>query len=316
LCGDGWAKALPRQSAAAAAAAAGPCQRRFASTVFNVKPRPGEPGPDQTLFVVGLNKGKFFGQDSAEEALKLLERIAEQKGPTYQLLLGIHERELREIEDSHKVKNDRLTPSRELEGERNCEMIPIVQASMVDKCPRRALGRILRETQSHVSWLLWKHPREAVQLYWAFWKRKEYKDAEARKFWKQHFPISSHAFFDEISELVAIRSVELLAASHVQGKEGTFVLVVNNMFYEPLTERLRLMLDEDVNSKLESTDFLRNIRDRATELCLQIPDLTPVLVFMYIGVPFLIAQFFYLGAEYYVKKAGVVDEVFPVEHRD
>merc|ERR1740123_2101757 len=84
-----------------------PVHRNFATTVFNVKPRPGEVGAEQTLFVVGLNEGKFFGQDGAEEALKLLERIAEHgpQGSEYNLLLGLSDRDLAQLEADHKVKN-------------------------------------------------------------------------------------------------------------------------------------------------------------------------------------------------------------------
>jgi len=270
------------------------------------------------LFVVGLNEGKFFGQDSAEEGLKLLERIAEH-GPTYQLLFSLSERELNQIEAENKVANNRLTPSRDLEGDRNSEFIPIVQAGMVDKRPRRHLGRILRTTQSHVAWLLWKHPREAVKLYWAYRRRKDYKDAACQRFWSEHFPISASAYFDERAELVAIRAVEQLAVVHAQGRSGaepaTSVLVVGNDIFRLVCTHLSPMLDEEAHVKLGDAAFSRNLRDRASELCLDVPDLTPLLVFVYLGLPLLAIQFTYLGLVRATRSIPVRDTIFEPDTR-
>jgi len=290
-------------------------QRRSASTVFNVKARAGETSGEQTLFIVGLNEGKFFGQDSCEEALKLLERIHDHHGSSYQLLFGLRDRELIEIENDHKVKNQRLTPSRDLERARNSEFIPVAQAGMVDKCPRRALGRDLKITQSHVSWQLWKHPRECVKLYWAFWQRKRHKNAACRSFWSQHFPISAYPYFDECAELIAIRAVEQLVGSQRQGKTGTFVLVVRNELYELIVDRIGLILD-GAPEKLHTSDFSRHMRDRATDLCAEIPDLQPLLVFVYGAIPLLVLQYVALGVEQMVEDYGVLEQVLPTERRE
>ncbi|OLP93183.1 Retrovirus-related Pol polyprotein from type-2 retrotransposable element R2DM [Symbiodinium microadriaticum] len=62
--------------------------------------------PEQTLFVAGLNEGKFFGQDGAEEALKMVERIADHS-PKYTLLFGIPERRYENLEQDHRTKDGR-----------------------------------------------------------------------------------------------------------------------------------------------------------------------------------------------------------------
>lgn len=267
------------------------------------------------MFVVGINEGKFFGQDSAEEALKLLERIAEH-GPNYNLLFSLTERELSELEEDHKVKNQRLTPSRDLEGRRCCEFVPIIQAGMVDKSSRRALGRLLRTTQGHVAWRLWRTPRETVQLYWAYWRRKEHKNEAMRKFWMKHLPTAANTYFEEGAELMAIRAVELLAASQNQGKGGTWVLVVNNEFFEPTARRIGLFLDESAAEKLGSSDFAKDLRDRATELCTDVPDLTPLLLFLYLGVPIILLQSCYFGFERVWNASNIMDQVVLTEERD
>lgn len=289
-------------------------RRAFSTAVFTVKPRPGETGSAQTLFVVGLNEGKFFGQDGAEEGLKLLERIA-QHGPQYQLLFGLSERELNELEADHKVTNQRLTPSRELEGKRHGEVVPIMQAGMVDKRPRRALGRLLRTTQSHVTWMLWRHPKEAVQLYWAVWKRKEYKDAAARSFWSQHVPMAAQAYFGESGILIAIRATELLVASYNKGKEGTWVLVVSNQLFEPITAQLRLLLDDSAPERFTTIEFTKVLRQQATDLCLDVPDLTPVLVFVYLGLPILTLQFVLLALHTAFTRSGIPEQILPEPER-
>jgi len=305
LLSSGPAVALPE----------GQARRSFATTVFNVKPPPGRPEGEQTLFIVGINEGKFFGQDSAEEALKLLERIAEH-GSTYNLLFSLTERQLSELEEDHKVKNQRLTPSRELEGKRCCEFVPIMQAGMVDKCSRRALGRLLRTTQGHVAWRLWRTPREAIQLYWAYWRRKEYKNEAMRKFWMRVAPAAAYTYFEEGSELMAIRAVELLAAAHGQGKGSTWVFVVNNEFFEPVARRIGLFLDESAPQKLGSSDFSKELRDRASELCTDVPDLTPLLLFVYLGLPIIVLQSCFFGLERAWHASGLQDQLVVPENRE
>jgi len=258
--------------------------------------------------VVGLNEGKFFGQDSAEEGLKLLEHVAN-NSPEYTLLFGLSERDMGILEEDYKVVKGRLTPSREIEGKRFCEHVPIMQAGMVDKRPRRGIGRSIKTTQNHVAWQLWKKPLEAVKIYWAYWRRKHYKDAASRKFWAQHFPASSYCYFEEQAHLIAIRATEHIAASRKQGPSSSTVLAVNNEIYDLVVDRLGELIDKDAPDKLGSQDFSRNLRDNATELCADVPDLTPLLIFVYLVAPLLSAQFVYMGIAYYVKKAKILDDV-------
>jgi len=276
---------------------AGTGRRGFSTAAFTV-PAQGD-APEQALFVVGLNEGKFFGQDGAEEGLKLLERIADHD-PKYHLLFGLTDTELREMEEEFKVEKRKLTPSRELEKERNCEFIPLMQAGMVDNRPRLAIGRALRTTQAHVAWRLWKQPREAVKLYWAFWRRKKYKDAERCSFWSKHFPLSARAYFEDRADLVAIRAVEHLVARRLQGQQGTALVIVNNELFSAVVNRLGLFLDKDAANKLGSPELSRQLRDHAGELCADVPDLTSLLVFVYIGIPLLLLQQGYLALEYFV----------------
>jgi len=262
-------------------------RRGFATASFTV-PASGT-APAQALFVVGLNERKFFGQDGAEEGLKLLERVAEHD-PNYQILLGLEEIALELIEKKNKVKHKKLTPSRELEAFSNCEMIPIVQAGMVDDRPRRALGRTRKTSVNHVAWMLMKHPREAVQIYWAFWRRKQYKDAARYKFWSEHLPNASHVYFNERAELVAIRAVEHMTIERVQGRRSVAVLAVSNEIFTPVVKYLNEMLEKDGASKIGDPEFSRQMRDRASELCLDVPDLTPVLILIYLGIPLLLLR--------------------------
>lgn len=286
-----------------------PC-RGFATTAFTV-PAKG-PSEEQTLFVVGLNSGKFFGQDSAEEGLKLLERVAEHNAK-YNVLVDLTTRELSDIETENAVKKGRLTPSRELEGFRNCEFIPILQASMVDGRPRAALGRSLQVDQAAVTTVLWKTPREALNLYWAFWQRKNKKDAARRKFCQQHFPKAASAYFEERAETVAIRATEQMALTYQKGWKGTSVLVVSNELYEPVVQHLRLLLDAKSSERFGSDDFVNHLRERATVLLQEKRDATALLVVAYLGMPFLLAQFVYLSIEYQINRSGIVDQLLPPE---
>eukprot|EP00929_Paragymnodinium_shiwhaense_P103063 TRINITY_DN66348_c0_g1_i1.p1 TRINITY_DN66348_c0_g1~~TRINITY_DN66348_c0_g1_i1.p1 ORF type:complete len:393 (+),score=80.19 TRINITY_DN66348_c0_g1_i1:56-1180(+) len=272
----------------------GPARRSFATSAITL-PADGEK-PEKVVFVVGLNTGKFFGQDSAEEALKLLERVADHD-MEYQLLFGLTDRDLRQIEEDHDVGHSRkLTPSRDLEKNRNCEMIPVVQAGMVDKRPRRALDRDLKTTQSHVAWRLWRTPAEAFKLYWFMWRRHKLKDAERYRVLSSNFPISSKMYFDERAELMAIRTVEQLATDRSQGNAGTTVLVVNNELHYVLTEQLERLLKEP--QKIGTMDYSEELRNRASDLAIEVPDLTSLIIFIYLGLPLLAFQQGYLFVEY------------------
>lgn len=273
--------------------------------------------PEQTLFVVGLNEGKFFGQDGAEEGLKLLERVADHH-KEYEVLFGLNEKELARLEDDYRVRNNRLTPSRDLEGVTFGEVVPVMQASIVDKAKRRAMGRPLKTTTSHVAWMLWKHPREALRLYWAYWKRNEVKDAARRKRFEPYFPNASYAYFDERAQVIAINSLERLLAVRANGRQGTFVLVLGNDIFEIVAQNLRDMLGEDGLRKLltPNSPFLKELRERATHLRADVPDLTPVLIFVYACIPILIGQFLYLGTRHYIHETGAWERFWDGERRD
>jgi len=279
--------------------------RGFATTAFTVPAQ--NSTPEQTLFVAGLNEGKFFGQDGAEEALKMVERIADHS-PKYTLLFGIPERRYENLEQDHRTKDGRLTPSRQLEGIRHCEMIPIMQAGMVDKCPRKPIGRSVYTDQVHVAWMLWTHPREALKVYWAFWRRKNYKDRESCKFWMTHFPASAPMFFEERAHIIAIRAIEHIMELRKQDLSHATVLVVNNDIYDLVVSQLTEYMGKDAAEKFNSQDFLRQLRDNADHLCQDVIDLTPLLVFVYGILPLCVAQFLFLGGKYYLKKSGLLDD--------
>lgn len=268
------------------------------------------------IFVVGINEGKFFGQDGVEEGLKLIERVAEHD-PNYQLLFSISERDLKDIEEQYPVKDKRLTPCRELESERNCEFISFVQAGVLDQRPRRALGRSLRTTQHHVAFQLWGNSREAIKV-WRYgylrYVRERYKDAERYKFWISRFPAAGSAFFNDRAEVIAIRLLEHTLAEHSRGQHGTQIVIVSNDLYGLVVNHLRALLGDDAKAKYGDTDFSKTLRERATYLCRELPDLTPFLVFVYAGLPMVVLHFFYLAGEYYFNQYRA--RVSQVETRD
>lgn len=262
--------------------------------------------PEQTLFVVGLNRGKFFGQDGAEEGLKLLERVADHH-PEYNLLFGINAKELDSLEENYKVKGGRLTPSRDLALVENGEVVPIMQAGVVDKRPREALGRALKTTQGHVAWRLWRNPREAIRLYRAFWKRKGHEDAARFRFWSEHLPMASHVYFGETSELIAIRAIEHLMAERHKGRGGATVLTVRNEVFSSVAERCGHYLTEEMVEASASPNFSKELQQNASALTKDVPDMTPLLVLIYCGFPLLVLHQVCLFCEYlYVR--GVVEQ--------
>lgn len=282
--------------------------RGFSTAVFTVKPS--EKNKDQTLFIVGLNKTKFLGQHGSEEGLKLLERVADHD-PAYKLLLSISEKDLKEMEEDHRVEGRRLTAHRELEKAMNAEFVPLVQATMVDRRPRRAFGRSLRTDQNHTALAL-AETGEAVKMYWAFWKRKEYKDLAAYKFWSKHFPRSAEVYYGERAELIAIRTIEHLSMERERERGGTSVLAVHNDIFQLVTEKLRPMLELEPSERYDSREFAKKLRDRATKICRDVPDLTSALVFIYLGLPMLLFQQFYLACTYYFG-AKVTSSVMKIE---
>ncbi|CAK8985261.1 unnamed protein product [Durusdinium trenchii] len=251
-----------------------------------------------------------FRQDSAEEALKLLERVA-QNNPEYTLLFGVSQERLAEMERENKVKQGRLTPSRDLEGRKHCEMIPVMQAGMVDKRPRTPVGRHVYTDQVHVAWMLWKTPQEARKMYWLFWKRHAYKDAEARRFWSKHLPASAYCYFEERAHVIAIRTTEHIMALRKQEKGNSTVLVVNNDIYDLVLKYLNDFLDKGAPEKLHSQEFARQLRETQEQLLQDaVIDLTPVLAFVYVILPLLIFQFFFNAGQHYLKQSGTLERLW------
>lgn len=279
------------------------CPRRaFATTAFNIRAS-GPSAPEQTLFIVGLNKGKFFGQDGAEEGLKLLERVAEHN-PDYHLLFGLNEKAFSELEEAHKVQSGRLTPSRDLVLVEHGEVVPIMQAGVVDKRPRRAIGRAVRTSQSWVALWLWRNPREAVKLYWLYWRRKDYKDAAAFKFWSEQMPVCSKRYFGDLAEIITVRTVEHLIAERRNGRRGTTVLTVSNEVFALVAERCGHYLGQDPAEKLADPDFSEDLKAKAAEACRDIPDVSPFLVLIYLGFPLLVVHQVFLICEYFYTSGG------------
>jgi len=241
------------------------------------------------------NERKFFGPDGAEEGLKLLERIAEHS-TDYQLLFGLSEKQLGTLAEDHVVKNNRLTPSRQLETVENGEFVPIMQAGMVDKRPRLATDRDWRTTQSFIASQLWTHPREAFQIYWTFSKRNDVKDAARYSFCTTYFPHTSREYFQERAELMAIRTVESVLAGRKEGRGcRTTVLTVSNDVFNLVAGRLKELLDEKALHQLSTEESMIERRDRAEKLCRKVIDVTPLLMFVYVGAPLLLLQQVYLA---------------------
>lgn len=270
--------------------------RCFATTAFTVR-QAGPSASEQTLFIVGLNKGKFFGQDGAEEGLKLLERIADHH-PEYHLLFGLNEKELSNLEDQYQVQGGRLTPSRDLALVESGEVVPIMQAGMVDKRPREALGRSLKTTQGHVAWRLWRTPSEALRLYRLFWRRKNYTDAAKFRFWTENLPRAAHVYFVESAELIAVRTVEHLIVEQQKGRTGSTVLTVSGELFAPVVDRCRHYLGEDAVEKLDSPALSKQLKETAAAACQDVPDMTPFLVLIYLGFPMLALHQALLFCEY------------------
>merc|ERR1711920_698103 len=150
---------------------------------------------------------------------------------------------------------------------------------MVDRRPRRALGRGLKITQGHVAWQLWRHPME-------------------------------------VSQLVAVRATSAMVGAFGQEKENTWVLVVSNQFFEPTVERLTQILDASASVKFSSEDFARHLREQATELCVDAPDFTPLLIFVYLGLPVAVLHFSLLAIQRILQELKLTEMVLPPEHRD
>jgi len=278
----------------------------FATTAFTLKAS-GPAAPEQTLFVVGLNGGKFFGQDGSEECLKLLERVADHQ-PDYHLLFGLNAKEFSRLEEDYQVKGGRLTPSRELTTVEDGEVVPILQAGKVDKRPCSALGRSVKTTQGHVAWRLWRNPREVMRLYWVFWRRKNYKDAARFKFWSQNVPLTSHVYFGESSELIAIRTVEHLISQRREGKGGSTILTVRNDVFASVAERCGHYLgDEETVAQLADPAFSEVLKDHAAALVKDVPDMTPLLVLIYLGFPLLFLHQVALFCEYLLSRDSAPD---------
>mmetsp|Transcript_58374 Transcript_58374/g.107757 ORF Transcript_58374/g.107757 Transcript_58374/m.107757 type:complete len:319 (+) Transcript_58374:115-1071(+) len=266
-----------------------PAHRAFATAVFNL-PQTKSSAREQVLFLLGLNEKKFFGKDSSEEGLKLLERIAEHDSK-YHLLLGVPPLTLEHVTKNHLVKDRRLTSSRKLEAEVYGEMIPLLQASMLDSRPRFALDRPKRITAERLALELSKLPREGARVYWAWFKRNTHKDAMMYEFWSKHFPVCSEAYFNQRAEHIALSALEHIVETRAKGHSGSALLVVNNDIYALVTEVLQRELAAD--AKLDSSDCKTRRQKKLKELSEERFEgregqLVFHVLFIYVGIPGLV----------------------------
>jgi len=258
----------------------------FATATFSC---PGK--REQTLFVVGLDSQKFFGQHGSEEGLKLLERVVT-RDEAYDVLVGLSERDMTVIKRDFEVKDNKLTPTRELEKENHAEFIPIIQAAMMDKRSIIPISRLIEITQANIGGYLWSRPRECLNLYPALWRRRKVKhDAiKIRELWTQFTPAAAYAYYGEVPEIVSARAATHLSnrANDARGKLGVSVLVVDRGIFDPIVERLKLILDGKSAQDIASAEFARPLRERAEVLCREPGiDLCPLIAFIYAGLPFL-----------------------------
>eukprot|EP00403_Amphidinium_massartii_P043959 CAMPEP_0178438624 /NCGR_PEP_ID=MMETSP0689_2-20121128/35695_1 /TAXON_ID=160604 /ORGANISM="Amphidinium massartii, Strain CS-259" /LENGTH=314 /DNA_ID=CAMNT_0020061045 /DNA_START=35 /DNA_END=975 /DNA_ORIENTATION=+ len=264
-------------------------QRRFATTVFNIPPsKPSS--QEQVLFLLGLNEKKFFGRDSSEEGLKLLERIAEHDAQ-YTLLLGISPALLKHVEANHAVKDRRLTSSRKLEKEEGGELIPLIQASSIDSRPKVALDRPRKITGERLCQRLCYTPSEGRHIYWAWFSMRQYRDAAKYEFWHKYFPTVSLPYFEQRAEHIALKAIEHLATQRAKGREGSALLVVGNDLYALVAEVLKKELTGDPSDALSSKELAKYRQERLLDLDTERHQIEPLLVhtmFIYVVVPGLI----------------------------
>ena len=85
--------------------------------------------------------------------------------------------------------------------------------------------------------------------------------------------------------------------------------MVNNDIYDLAIQQLSDYLGKDAPEKFNSQEFQRNLRDIAGDLCQDVIDLTPVLVFIYFSLPLLIFQFFFNAGQYYLQRSGAMEQM-------
>jgi len=270
--------------------------RRFASSFFRVK-APEKGAHEHAFFVIGIDRNKFFGQDAAEEGLKLLERLVEQD-PHYHLVFGLTNASLSQIQDTHHPNNRRLTPSRELENKVHGEFVPLVQAGIIDERPRTAVARDNSLRSNRTCWELLMRPREAVHAYWALWQWKKHVNAQGREFWLRHFPAAANAYFNESAEAIAIQAVDYVANRYRTGKSGSTVLFVNNDVFAPCVEHLERYLGgspQEVVARVNDENLKRELQARADMIRTVMtahPSPFAYLLFIYAGIPLFFFHFF------------------------
>jgi len=276
--------------------------RHFATTVYNLPPTRSA-AQEQVLFLLGVNEKKFFGKDSSEEGLKLLERIAEHDS-RYHLLLGLPPLTLEHLHKTYPVKNGRLSSSRTLEADLYGELIPLLQASALDERPKFALDRPKRTTAERILLKLTTMPREGLRVYWAWFKRNKYKDAASYEFWHKNFPVCSEAGFEQRAEHIALKALQHIVDQRAKGHSSSALLVVNNDIYALVAAVLRKELA--VDAALDSSERTSQRTAQLQELTGEKFPLQPLVfhvAFIYFGLPALLLGNVLVLVEYFCREA-------------
>lgn len=183
------------------------------------------------IVLVGIIREKLFGQDTIEEALKVVDSISS-RGPT-RVLAGINDLEFKLIEKSVSSRN-------KLKGR---FMSPLVVLCNQSNIPIEPVGRKLSATSSRLSSVAFWNPLQFYKTLWLVGMKSWslVRAPSARKYIDKSIPAFSDAYFREGSKCMALKIAEAVRRS----KETNVVSIVPMENYHDVIDQLDAVLNGD-----------------------------------------------------------------------
>ena len=146
---------------------------------------------------MGIVRERLFGNDTVEEALKVVDNISSKYPTSIRTLVGINDQEFNLI-------NKSLTSRRSLKGR---SMSPVLAMCHSNSIPYHCIGRKISATSSRLSCVFMKHPLELYRLLWIIANKSlsVVRTPQARQYIEGRVPKFVKAYFVEGSDTMAYK---------------------------------------------------------------------------------------------------------------
>lgn len=202
-------------------------------------------GKENQVVLVGIKRDRYFGQDSIEEALKVVDSLSSKHSGFFEVLAGINQHE-------YHLSSASVLKRKNAKG---CFMAPLFDLCFQNRIPISHVGRSVTATSSKLSSVSFSNPLEFYKLLWllAIRSLNALRSQQARSSLRKRIPSYVSTYFDEAGECMALKIIEKLRKSG----QTSFVVVVPLENFADVSHQITEMYsttDERVTERLSQLE--------------------------------------------------------------